>query len=122
MAAFAQFGSDLDKATQEQLANGQRQTEVLKQGQYSPLAMEEQVVSIYASTPQKDRDSWLRALELTDIQRYETEMLDWMRSNHADVLSAIRDSGKFEDATEQKLISALDTFKDIFQPSTTKDK
>ena len=51
MAAFAQFGSDLDKATQEQLANGERQTEMLKQPQYQPMPMEEQVVSIYAATP-----------------------------------------------------------------------
>ena len=120
MAAFAQFGSDLDQATQEQLANGERQTEILKQGQYSPLAMEEQVVSIYSSTPQSSRSSWIRELELTDIQRYETEMLDWMRSNHAEILSAIRDSGKFEEESEQKLITALDAFADVFQPTQAK--
>ena len=60
MAAFSQFGSDLDKATQEQLANGERMTEILKQGQYKPLAMEEQVVSIYSATPKPPRLSWLR--------------------------------------------------------------
>ena len=120
MAAFAQFGSDLDQATQEQLANGERQTEVLKQGQYSPLAMEEQVVSIYSSTPQTSRDSWIRRLALTDIQRYESEMLDWMRSNNGEILSAIRDSGKFEDDTEQKLIVALDEFANVFQPTQAK--
>ena len=119
MAAFAQFGSDLDKATQEQLANGERQTEILKQAQYSPLAMEEQVVSIYASTPQEERDSWIRALELTDIQRYEQEMLEWMRSTHPEILAAIRDTGRFEEETEQKLIAALDEFARIFQPSTS---
>ena len=118
MAAFAQFGSDLDKATQEQLANGERQTEILKQGQYSPLAMEDQVVSIFASTPQSDRDSWIRPLELGDISRYESEMLDWMRSNHAEILSAIRDSGKFQDETQQQLIAALDEFASVFQPTT----
>jgi F-type H+-transporting ATPase subunit alpha len=117
MAAFAQFGSDLDKATQEQLANGERQTEILKQGQYSPLPMEEQVVSIYASTPQESRESWIRALELDDIARYESELLGWMRANKGDILSEIRDSGKFEDATEQKLITALDEFADVFEPS-----
>ncbi|MFP6655322.1 MAG: F0F1 ATP synthase subunit alpha, partial [Myxococcota bacterium] len=120
MAAFAQFGSDLDKATQEQLANGVRQTEILKQGQYSPLAMEEQVVSIYASTPAADRDSWIRALALTDIGRYESEMLDWMRSNKAELLSAIRDSGKFSDESEQALVVALDEFAKVFQPTQTK--
>ena len=65
------FSAGIDEATQEQLANGARQTEILKQGQYSPLAMEEQVVSIYASTPATDRESWIRGLELTDIGRYE---------------------------------------------------
>ena len=120
MAAFAQFGSDLDKATQEQLANGERQTEILKQGQYSPLPMEEQVVSIYASTPQSGRDSWIRALELEDIGRYEREMLDWMRANKGDILEAIRSSGKFEEETEQKLIGALDEFGNVFEPTRAK--
>jgi F-type H+-transporting ATPase subunit alpha len=119
MAAFAQFGSDLDKATQEQLANGERQTEILKQPQYAPLKMEEQVVSIFASNPRKDRDSWIRALELGDIQRYETEMIEYLRSNYPDILSTIRDTGKLDDETEQKLVNALDDFAGVFQPSTS---
>jgi F-type H+-transporting ATPase subunit alpha len=118
MAAFSQFGSDLDKATQEQLANGERQTEILKQPQYTPLKMEEQVVSIYASTPQDDRDSWLRALELEDIGRYEAEMLEYLRSDHSDILEAIASSGKLEDDTAAKLTTALDAFAAIFQSST----
>ena len=119
MAAFAQFGSDLDKATQEQIANGQRQTEILKQPQYSPLKMDEQVVSIYASTPQTGRDSWVRGYELVDIGRYEKEMLDWMHANHQGILDAISNSGKLEEDTEQKLISALDQFKDVFVPTAS---
>jgi len=117
MAAFAQFGSDLDKATQEQLANGARQTEMLKQGQYRPMAVEEQVVSIYACTPQEGRDSWVRALALEDIGRYEREMLAYMRAQHGDVLAAIRGSGKLEEDTARKLAAALDSFAGIFQPS-----
>jgi len=117
MAAFSQFGSDLDKATQEQLANGERQTEILKQAQYAPLSMEEQVVSIYASTPERNRDSWVRQLELEDIGRYENEMLEYVRSNHNGVLESIRDTGKLEEATEQQLVAALDAFRDIFQPT-----
>jgi F-type H+-transporting ATPase subunit alpha len=117
MAAFAQFGSDLDKATQEQLANGERQTEMLKQPQYSPLAMEEQVVVIFASTPQQDRDSWIRAYELGDVGRYEQELLEFMRSSHSDILSAIASSGKFDDEIQQKLTAALDEFANVFQPS-----
>jgi F-type H+-transporting ATPase subunit alpha len=117
MAAFAQFGSDLDKATQEQLANGERQTEMLKQPQYRPMAMEEQVVSIYAATPQEERPSWVRQYEITDIPRYEREMLDFVRSNHGDLLKAIRQSGKLDDEIAQKLTAALDEFAGVFQPS-----
>ncbi len=117
MAAFSQFGSDLDKATQEQLANGERQTEMLKQNQYSPMSMEDQVLSIYSCTPQADRDSWVRGYELGDLQRYEREMLEFMRNSHGHVLQAIRESGKLEEAVEQKLIAGLDEFKTVFQPA-----
>ena len=117
MAAFAQFGSDLDKATQEQLANGARQTEMLKQPQYSPLAMEDQVVSIFSATPQEGRASWVRPLELEDIGRYEKEMLEFMRTRHGDVLAAIRTSGKLEDETKRKLVAALDEFAKVFVPT-----
>jgi len=79
--------------------------------------MEEQVVSIYSSTPQDDRDSWIRRYELSDIARYESEMLEYVRTSHAGILEDIRNSGKFEEATEQKLIAALDEFANIFQPS-----
>jgi F-type H+-transporting ATPase subunit alpha len=118
MAAFSQFGSDLDKATQEQLANGARQTEMLKQPQYSPMPMEEQVVSILSCTPQEDRDSWVRAYVLADLQRYEREMLDHLRTRHAAILETIRSTGKLEPDTKARLIEALDEFTKIFQPST----
>jgi F-type H+-transporting ATPase subunit alpha len=117
MAAFAQFGSDLDKATQEQLANGERQTEMLKQPQYAPMPMEEQVVSIFACTPQTGRDSWVRPYSLRDIGRYEGEMLEFMRTRHGDVLKAIRDTGKLEDDTARKLATALDEFAGVFVAS-----
>jgi F-type H+-transporting ATPase subunit alpha len=119
MAAFAQFGSDLDKSTQEQIANGERQTEMLKQPQYSPMRMEEQVVSIFAASPREDRDSWVRAYGVEDLLRYEGELLDHVRQNHADILSSISETGKLEPATEEKLIAALDEFAGIFEPSTT---
>jgi F-type H+-transporting ATPase subunit alpha len=117
MAAFAQFGSDLDKSTQEQIANGERQTEMLKQTQYSPMKMEEQVVSIFAAAPREDRDSWVRTYEVADLLRYESELLDHVRQNHADILSAIHESQKLEPAIEEKLIAALDEFAGIFEPS-----
>jgi F-type H+-transporting ATPase subunit alpha len=117
MAAFAQFGSDLDKATQEQLANGERMTEILKQGQYKPLTMEEQVVSIYSATPKPARPSWIRELELSDIRRYEEEMLSFMRSRGADVLKTIRETGTLAEETEAKLAALLDEFANVFQVS-----
>ena len=117
MAAFSQFGSDLDKATQEQLANGERMTEILKQGQYKPLAMEEQVVSIYSATPKPPRLSWLRRYDLSDVRRYEEEMLSFMRTKGGDVLKVIRESGQLAEDTEQKLSALLDEFANHFQPS-----
>jgi F-type H+-transporting ATPase subunit alpha len=117
MEAFSQFGSDLDQATQDQIANGQRQVEMLKQGQYSPMSMEEQVISLYAATPQKDRASWIRALELEDIGRYEAELQDYIHASHQELLDEIKSSGKLGDEAEAKLIAALDQFAEIFQPS-----
>jgi F-type H+-transporting ATPase subunit alpha len=81
--------------------------------------MEEQVVSIYAGSPQSGRNSWVRDYENNDLLRYEGEMLDFVRQNHGDVLSAIGSSGKLESDVEEKLIVALDAFKEIFQPSST---
>ena len=65
-----------------------------------------------------DRRSWIRELELGDINRYETELLDWMRGNHGDILSTIKDTGKLEEATKAKLVEALDAFGQIFQPKS----
>src|SRR4030095_2087514 len=79
MAAFSQFGSDLDKATQEQLANGERLTEMLKQPQYRPRPVEEQVVAIYSATPTDTRPSWVRDYVIEDIGRYEQEMLAYVK-------------------------------------------
>ncbi len=117
-AAFAQFGSDLDKSTQEQLANGERQTEILKQGQYSPLSMPEQVVSLFSAMPSDGRDSWIRRYELEDIGRYEKELLAYMKSDHADILEEIESTQKLEDDVAAKLAAALDAFGEAFVPST----
>jgi len=120
MAAFAQFGSDLDKATQEQLANGERLTEMLKQPQYSPMPMEQQVIAIYAATPQEKRPSWVRDYEVSDIARYERELLEFMATRHGDVVGAVRDSGRLEADVKAKLDAALDEFARVFQPSAGK--
>lgn len=118
MAAFAQFGSDLDKTTQEQLANGERQTEILKQPQYQPMSMEEQVVSIFAATPQSGKDSWVRAIGLEDIGRYESELMTYVGANHEDILKSVRDTGTLSDATRSELVEVLDAFAEVFQPTT----
>jgi F-type H+-transporting ATPase subunit alpha len=118
MAAFAQFASDLDNATQEQLSNGERLTEMLKQLQYKPMPAAEQVIAIYSATPTTSRKSWVRDLALADIGRYEQELLDHLRSSKADLIAKIADSGKLEEDTEQALVAALDQFAGMFQPST----
>ena len=84
--------------------------------------MEEQVVAIYAGTPQEGRASWLRELALKDISRYEAELLEYMRGQHGEVLAAIRDSGKLEESVEQQLASALDAFAEVFTPSRNSDQ
>jgi F-type H+-transporting ATPase subunit alpha len=121
MAAFSQFGSDLDKATQEQLANGERQTEILKQGQYKPMRMEEQVVSVFAASPREGGDSWVRRYEIADLGRYEEEMLGYIRSRHADILEEIRDTAELPDELAAKLAAALDAFAEVFEPTRKAD-
>ena len=105
MAAFAQFGSDLDASTQRLLARGARLTELLKQGQYSPMPVEEQVASIYAGT-----QGFLDAVDTKDVVRYETAMLSYLRAEHKGILKTIRDSKQLEDDTAKKLKDALTKF------------
>ena len=105
MAAFAQFGSDLDASTQRLLNRGARLTELLKQAQFSPMPFEEQTVSIYAGT-----NGYLDTIPVSDVTRYESEMLSFMRSQHGGVLSEIRDSQKFEGETADNTKAALDAF------------
>ena len=105
MAAFAQFGSDLDASTQKLLNRGARLTELLKQGQFSPLPFEEQTVSIFAGT-----NGYLDAVATSDVVRYEAEMLSFMRDKHAAVLKLIRDSRDFGDDAKKQTVAALDAF------------
>jgi len=109
LAAFAQFGSDLDKATLARLTRGERVTEVLKQGQYVPMATEEQVVMIYAGV-----NGYLDDMPRNKVQEFETDFLKFMRSANADVLAAIRDTGKLDDATQDKLVKGIQEFKSTF--------
>tara|TARA_R110002072_G_scaffold15856_39_gene62932 strand:+ start:1909 stop:3438 length:1530 start_codon:yes stop_codon:yes gene_type:complete len=105
MAAFAQFGSDLDASTQKLLNRGARLTELLKQPQYSPMPFEEQTISIFAGT-----NGYLDAIAVDRVNEYEAAMLSHMRSEHAEVLETIRTTGKFEDDTKAKVVAALDKF------------
>jgi F-type H+-transporting ATPase subunit alpha len=116
--AFAQFGSDLDRVTQEQLANGQRLTMMLRQPQYKPLAVAEQVVQIYAATPRSDgKPSWLRNYPVDDVTRYGEEMVEFLRQRHSAVLAEIASTGALADGVRGKLDEALDAFAKVFQPS-----
>ena len=116
--AFAQFGSDLDRVTQEQLANGQRLTMMLRQPQYKPLPVEEQIVQIYSATPRADgKPSWLRNYPVEDVTRYMDEMTEFMRVRHLEILGEIRETRALGDALRGKLDEALDAFAKVFQPS-----
>ena len=118
MAAFAQFGSDLDKATQEQIANGERLTEVLKQGQYLPMAVQEQILCVYAATPKPGRDkTWVRDLPVGDIQRFLNEMLSFMTARHPDIAQEIAEKKVLSDDLKEKMDAALDEFAGVFEPS-----
>jgi len=98
LAAFAQFGSDLDKATQMQLARGQRMVEVLKQGQYAPLAVEKQVVIIFAGT-----QGLLDDLPADSVRAFEEFLYPWIERKHAEVLEEIREKKELSDALRETL-------------------
>ncbi|MET0537557.1 MAG: F0F1 ATP synthase subunit alpha, partial [Xanthobacteraceae bacterium] len=109
MAAFAQFGSDLDATTQRLLNRGARLTELLKQPQFSPLKMEEQVVVIYAGV-----NGYLDPLPVERVRAFEQGLLRLMRNEGADILAAIRDSRDLDDTTTAKLKSTVETYAKTF--------
>ena len=109
MAAFAQFGSDLDASTQQLLNRGSKLTELLKQSQYSPLKVEEQVVSIYSGV-----NGYLDNFDNSKIKDFENKLLDDIKSNAPDILNSIRDTGKLEGKTEESLKNMLDKMKENF--------
>jgi F-type H+-transporting ATPase subunit alpha len=109
MAAFAQFGSDLDAATQKMLNRGARLTELLKQSQFSPLKMEEQVISIYSGV-----NGYLDPLPVNRVRDFENGLLRLMRDKHADILDSIRAEKQITDAMAPKLKSAVDAYAKAF--------
>jgi F-type H+-transporting ATPase subunit alpha len=112
LEAFAQFGSELDKASQQQLARGARLVEVLKQPQYDPVAVERQVVAIWTATA-----GYLDDYAVEDAKRFVTEFAEYVETRAVEVLGAIRETGDLSDGTEAALREAIDAFKATFVPS-----
>jgi F-type H+-transporting ATPase subunit alpha len=109
MAAFAQFGSDLDAATQKQLARGERLVEVLKQGQYVPQDVAKQIVMLYAATK-----GHIDAIEPSKIGQFETELIGFVETSHPELFKLIKEKAALTDEVVAKLDSVLEAFKKIF--------
>ena len=110
LEAFAQLGTDLDKATQAQLDRGERMVELLKQPQFVPMPVEKQIVSIFAGVR-----GHIDSIATKDVQRFEMELLEYMDMKHADLVTAIRDAAKLDEELENKLTAAIDAFKATFK-------
>ena len=110
MAAFAQFGSDLDASTQQLLKRGSKLTELLKQSQYSPLKVEEQVISIYAGVK-----GYLDNIDNNKIKEFETKLLETVRTKSPEMLKSISDTGKLDDQKEDNLKNILDNLREDFK-------
>jgi F-type H+/Na+-transporting ATPase subunit alpha len=111
LAAFAQFGSDLDKSTRQQLTRGEKTVEILKQGQYVPLPLERQVEIIFAAT-----NGYLDDLPTLSLARFETELYSFLDKEHPEIGHAISTAKQLDEATEAKLHAALKRFKEMFDP------
>lgn len=110
LAAFAQFGSELDDATKEKLAQGERIKEVLKQPQYKPMAVEYQVIIIFAATKK-----YLLDVAVEDITRFETELFEFLDTKYPEIPEAIRNEKEISGVTQEKLIHAIEDFKGSFK-------
>jgi F-type H+-transporting ATPase subunit alpha len=112
VAAFAQFGSDLDKATQAQLSRGQRLQEILKQPQYQPMSLEEQVVSLFAGT-----NGYADAVPVPQVKAWQGAMLRSLQASHDDLLADLAARKQITPETEAALRQALDSFQRTWQPA-----
>ena len=110
-AAFSQFGSDLDEATQKQLQRGEKLVEVLKQKQYQTLTMEKQVISIFAATK-----GFLDECELSDVERYEKELHLFFQGENSQYLQQLADEEKISEELEKNLMDSIQTFNQRFFP------
>ena len=106
MAAFAQFGSDLDAATQKLLNRGSKLTELLKQSQYSPMTVAEQVISVFTGVK-----GYLDDIELKDIKKFETQIIEKIKNEKPEIIEKITKSGKLEEEIEQSLNNIIQTYK-----------
>ena len=109
MAAFAQFGSDLDASTQKLLNRGSKLTELLKQKQYSPLTVAEQVISVFCGVK-----GHLDDIELKDIAAFESKIIEKCKSDKPEILESILSSGKLEDDTEKLLVEVITDLRKTF--------
>ncbi|GAW93837.1 ATP synthase F0F1 subunit alpha [Calderihabitans maritimus] len=109
LAAFAQFGSDLDKATQARLARGERIVEILKQDQYEPMPVEEQVVVIYTAV-----NGYLDDIEVSQVRRFEEQFLNFLRNSKPEILKEIREKKELSDELVDRLNKAIEEFKKTF--------
>ena len=114
LEAFAAFGSDLDAASKAQLERGARMVELLKQGQYSPYSLENQIVSIWAGT-----SGALDSVPVADIRRFESELLDFIGRERKEIFTVIAETKQLEDDTVAKMQSAVDDFKKIFKTTAS---
>ncbi|TQS44148.1 F0F1 ATP synthase subunit alpha [Cryptosporangium phraense] len=117
LEAFSAFGSDLDRASRNQLERGARLVELLKQPQYTPFPVNEQVVSVWSGTTGQ-----LDEIPVADISRFESEFLDFMRRNKADILSTIAETGQLSDDTVSALTDAIGEFKQQFEVGASSDQ
>jgi F-type H+-transporting ATPase subunit alpha len=116
LAAFAQFGSDLDKATQETLARGERLVEVLKQGQYQPMAVEKQVIQIYAATNKDESGTnWIRNVPVEQVGRYMGELVEFLDARHPDIAKTIAEKKALDDGLRKSIDRALAEFRGLFK-------
>jgi F-type H+-transporting ATPase subunit alpha len=117
LEAFAAFGSDLDRASQQQLARGARLVELLKQPAASPFPIGREIVSIWAGTNGKLDD-----IEVSDVRRFETELLDYIQHNAAGLYDELAAAKKFDDELAARLDELVTNFKKQFQPSTNNER
>ena len=106
MAAFAQFGSDLDASTQQLLNRGAKLTELLKQDQYSPMTVAEQVISVFAGVK-----GYLDDVDLSKIKKFEKDIIEKIKSEKTEIIEAIQSSGKLEENSEKLLVEIIENYK-----------